>query len=147
MSQLISMARHTRYFKLGNKLDLKKTPEKKPDRNDIRMLRAILKKSWKQNFTKQHLYDHLPPISQTIQEWRGRHAGTAREVRTISKAAFYDGLRHMDTPWSADQKKTYIHQLRTDTRCHLDDSSKVIANRDKWWRKKVKCIRATSTPW
>ena len=30
-------------------------------------LRTVLNKSWKQNSTKQQLYDHLPPILYTIQ--------------------------------------------------------------------------------
>ncbi len=37
-------------------------------------LQAILNKSWKQHPTKQQIYGHLPPISQTIQVRRTRHA-------------------------------------------------------------------------
>ena len=36
------------------------------------MVCKILKTFWKQHPTKQHLYGHLPPISQNIQV---RHAG------------------------------------------------------------------------
>ena len=39
------------------------------------MLWAILNKSWKQHPTKQHLYDHLPLISKTIQIRWTRYAG------------------------------------------------------------------------
>ena len=45
-----------------------KRMEKKLDGNYIRMLRAILNKSWRQHPTKQQLYDHLPPITKTIME-------------------------------------------------------------------------------
>ena len=38
------------------------------------MLRAALKKSWRQHPTRQRLYGHLPFISQTIQVRRTRHA-------------------------------------------------------------------------
>ena len=48
--------------------------EKKLDGNDIRMLQAILNKSWKQHPTKQQQYGHLTSISQTIQVRRTRHA-------------------------------------------------------------------------
>ena len=42
------------------------------------MLWAILNKSWKQNCSKQQLYGHLPPISQTIQVRWTKH-GTLLE--------------------------------------------------------------------
>ena len=59
----------------------KKCLEKKLDGNYIRMLQAVLNKSWKQHSKKQQLYAHLPPISQTIQVKQAKHAG---EVRTNS---------------------------------------------------------------
>ena len=49
--------------------------EKKLDGNYTRMLRAILKKSWRQHPTRHQLYGHLPPITKTIQVRRTRHAG------------------------------------------------------------------------
>ena len=54
---------------------LTKRIEKNLDGNYTRMLRAILNKSWGQHPTKQQLYDHLPPITKTIQVRRTRHAG------------------------------------------------------------------------
>ena len=54
---------------------LTKRPEKKLDSNYTRMLRAILNKSWRQHPTRHQLYDHLPPITKTIQVRRTRHAG------------------------------------------------------------------------
>ena len=41
--------------------------EKKLDNNYIRMLQAILNKSWRQHPTKHQQYGHLPPITKTIQ--------------------------------------------------------------------------------
>ena len=54
---------------------LTKRLEKKLDGNYTRMMQAILKKSWRQQPTKQQLYGHLPPITKTIQVRRTRHAG------------------------------------------------------------------------
>ena len=53
---------------------LTKRMEKKLDGNYTRMLQAILNKSWRQHPTKHQLYDHLPPITKTIQVRRTRHA-------------------------------------------------------------------------
>ena len=39
------------------------------------MLRDVLNKFWKQQPTKQQLYDHLPPIMKTIKVRRTRHTG------------------------------------------------------------------------
>ena len=49
--------------------------EKKLDGNYIRMLRAIMNKSWWQHPTKHQLYGHLAPITKPIQVRRTRHAG------------------------------------------------------------------------
>ena len=53
---------------------LTKRLEKKIDCNYIRMLRAILNKSWQQHPTRHQLYGHLPPIMKTIKVRRTRHA-------------------------------------------------------------------------
>ena len=41
--------------------------EKKLDENYTRMLRVVLNKSWMQRLPKQQFYDHLLPISETLQ--------------------------------------------------------------------------------
>ena len=58
---------------------LTKNIEKKLEENYTRMLHAVLNKPWKQHPTKQQLYSHIHPISQTIQvRWtrnaRSKHA-------------------------------------------------------------------------
>ena len=55
-----------------------KRMEKKLAENYARMLCAVLNKSCKQHAAKQHLYGHLPPISQTIQVRQTKHAGKVR---------------------------------------------------------------------
>ena len=58
-----------------------KRMEKKLDGNYTRMLRAILNKSWRQHPTKQQLYGHLPPITNTIQVRRTSHVGHSSKSR------------------------------------------------------------------
>ena len=58
---------------------LMKIMEKKLDGSNTRMLCAVLNKSWKQNITKNELYNHLLPILQTIQVRWTRHVGQMRE--------------------------------------------------------------------
>ena len=53
---------------------LTKLMEKKLDSNSTRRLQVVLNKSWRQYLTTQLLYDHLPPISKTIQIRQTRHA-------------------------------------------------------------------------
>ena len=64
--------------------------EKKLDENYTRMLRAVLDKSWKQHPTKQLLYGHSPPISQTHRVRRRRHVGHCclRKDELISNVIF-----------------------------------------------------------
>ena len=64
---------------------LTKRLEKKLDGNYTRMLRAILNKSWRQHPTRHQLYDHLPPITKTIQVRRTRHAGHCWRSRDVQK--------------------------------------------------------------
>ena len=54
---------------------LTKRMEKTLDGNFTRILWALLTKSWRQHPTKQQLYCHLPPITETIEVWRTRHVG------------------------------------------------------------------------
>ena len=54
---------------------LTKWLDKKLDGNYIKMLRAILNKSWRQHPTRHQLYGHLPPIKKTIRVGQTRHAG------------------------------------------------------------------------
>ena len=81
-----------------------KRREKKQDGNCIRMIRAILNKSWKQNLTKQQLYGHLPPISKTIQ-FRQDLRDTTREARKNSFVTFSYEPLPMVVPVLANQQE------------------------------------------
>ena len=124
---------------------LTKRLEKKLDGTYTRMLRAVLNKSWKQHPTKQQLYGHLPPISQTIRERRTRHAGHCWRSKDelISDVLLWTPTHGY--PSVGRPAKTYIHQLCEDTDCHLEDLPHAMADRDGW-RERVKGIRANSTP-
>ena len=117
---------------------LMKCFEKNLHGNYIRILSAILNKSWKQYSTKQQLYGHLPPISQTIKARWKRYAGHSWKSKDelISKVilcASTHGYTRVSQP-----TKTYIYQLCVDTICCLVDLSKMIDDRDRWWEREKK---------
>ena len=85
---------------------LTKRLEKKLDGNYTRMLRAILNKSWRQHPTRHQLYDHLLPITKTIQVRRTTHAGHCRRSR--DKLISDDVL--LWTPHIAEQKQDDQHE-------------------------------------
>ena len=125
---------------------LTKRLEKKLDGNYTRMLRAILNKSWRQHPTRHQLYDHLPPITKTIQVRRTRHAGHCWRSRDelISDVLLW-------TPTHGRAKagrpaRTYIQQLCEDTGCCPEDLPEAMNDWEKW-RERARDIRVTSTTW
>ena len=80
------------------------------------MLRAIVNKSWKQHPTKQQLYDHLPPISKTIQNKTDKACVKLLEKQWGShKRRSPFGTLHMDVPVLADpEEHTYNGSVRTE---------------------------------
>ena len=64
-------------------MDANKTHAEKASGNYTRILCAISNKSWQQDSTKQQLYGHLPPITQTIQDEHDM-LGTDGEANLIS---------------------------------------------------------------
>ena len=108
---------------------LRKRLEKKIDGNYIRMLWAILNKSWRQHPTKHQLYGHLSPITKTIQVRRTRHAGRSRD-ELISDVLLW-------TPTYGRAKAgrpawTYIQQKCEDAGCSLEDLPEAMNDRKKW---------------
>ena len=125
---------------------LTKRLEKKLDGNYTRMLRSILNKSWRQHPTRHQLYDHLPPISKTIQA-RGtihaRHCWRSRD-ELISDVLLL-------TPtygWAKAGRlaRTHIQQLCEDTGCSPEDFLEAMNDREKW-RERFRDIRASCTTW
>ena len=90
---------------------LTKRLEKKLDGNYTRMLRAILNKSWRHHPTRHQLYDHLLPITKTIQVRRTRHAGHC--WRSRDEVMNYYGPPHMAVQKQDDQHEhTFSNYVR-----------------------------------
>ena len=120
---------------------LTKHMEKKLDGNNTRMLRAILNKSLRQHPTKQQLYGHLSPITKTIQVKWIKHAGHCWRSKDelISNILLWTlSLGWAKAVWPA---RTYIQQLCADTGYSLEDLSRAMDDRDRWWER-VREIRA-----
>ena len=86
---------------------LTKSKKKKLDGKCIRILRAVLNKSWKQHPTKQQLYGYLPPISQTIQvKWTRQigHGWRSKEELIRSILLWIPTHIHSSVDWSAKQQ-------------------------------------------
>ena len=108
---------------------LTKRLEKKLDGNYTRMLRAILNKSWRQHPTRHQLYDHLPPITKTIQVRRTRHAGHCWRSRD---ELIRDVLLWTPTHGRAKAgrpARTYIQQLCEGTVCCPEDLPRMMSDR------------------
>ena len=126
---------------------LTKLIEKNLDGNDIRMLRTVLNKFWGQHSTKQQLYGHQPPITETIQNKRTKYVEHCRKSKD---ELMCDLLRWTPTRGRAKAgrpARTYIQQLCDDTGCSLKELPGAM---DVWdgWREKVREIRAGSaTSW
>ena len=110
-----------------------------------RMLRAILKKSWRKHPTKHQLYGHLPP-TKTIQARRTRHAGHCWRSRDelISVVLLWTpayGRANAERP-----ARTCIQQLCEDTGCSPQDLPEAMNYRKKW-RERVRDICACGTTW
>ena len=102
--------------------------------------------TWRQDLTKQQLYDHLPPITKTVQVRRTRHAGHCGRNR--------DELINDVLPWTSSHRRakagrpvrTYIQQLCADKRCSLEDLPEEMDDRE-WWRERARDIRADGKTW
>ncbi len=119
---------------------LTKWLERKLDGHYTRMLQAILNKSWRQHPRRHQLYDHLPPITKTIQIRRARHAGHCWRSK--------DEHTRDVLLWSPAGRpaRTYIQQLCEDMGCSPEEPPKAMNDREKW-RETVRDIRAGGATW
>ena len=102
------------------------------DGNYIRMLRAILNKSWRQHPTRHQVYGHLPPITKTIQARRTTLTGHCWRSKN---ELISDVLRW--TPAYGQAKagrpaRTYIQLLCEDKGCSPEDLPEAMNNRE-WY--------------
>ena len=77
--------------------------EKKLDSNYIRMLRAVLKKSWMQHPTKKQLYSHLRPTTKTIELRRTKLVGHCWRSKDELISDIHLWTPHMDEQRLDDQ--------------------------------------------
>ena len=125
---------------------LTKQLEKKLDGNYIRMLRAILNKSWWQHSTRHQLYNHLPPITKTIQVRQTKQAGhcwRSRDKLISDILLWTPTYGWAKARWPA---RTYIQQLCEEMGCRFEDLPEAMNNRKKW-RERVRDIRASGMTW
>ena len=125
---------------------LTKRMEKKFEGNYIRILWAILNKSWKQHPKKQHLYGHLPPITKNIKIRRTKHAGYCWRNRD---ELISDLLLWTPFLWTS-KGRTTSSNLHTADLCRYgmcpEDRPKAIDDREGW-RERVRDIRADNVTW
>ena len=120
---------------------LTKWLERKLDGNYIRMLWAILNKSWRQLPAKQQLYGYQPPITKTIKIRWTRHAGhcwRSRDEHLSDVLLWTPSHRCAKAGWPA---RTYIQQLHADTGYSPEDLLETMDNREGW-QENVRDIRA-----
>ena len=110
------------------------------------MLRAILNKSWRQPPTGHQLYGHLPPITETVQVRRARHAGHCRRSKDelVSDVLLWTPTYGQAKAGRPD--RTYIQQLCEDTGCNPENLPEAMNDREKW-REMVRDIHAGGTTW
>ena len=111
---------------------LTKSIEKKFDGNCTRMLQAILYKSWKQNPTKQQLYEQLPALSKTIHIRRTRNAVHCWRIKDELISDVFlrtPSYKRASISWPT---RTYLQQLYTNSGCSLEDLSGAMDDRDEW---------------
>ena len=125
---------------------LTKRLEKKLDGYYTRMLQAILNNSWRQDPTRHQLYDHLPPITKTIQARRTRQAGNCWWSRDelISDVLLWTPI--YSRAKAGRPARTYIQQQCEDTGCSPEDLPEATNDREKW-RERARKIRDSCTTW
>ena len=111
---------------------LTKRLEKKLDGNYTRMLRAILNKSWQQHPTRHQLYGHLPPITKTIQARRTGHAGHCWRSKDELISDVLQWIPAYGQAKAGRPARTYIQQLREDTRCSPEDLPEAMNDKERW---------------
>ena len=93
---------------------------------------STLNENWRQHWTKQQLYSHLPPVSQAIQKRRARHSyhsWRCKDVLISNVVPWTLTHRHTNVGWPT---KIYIHQLCADTGCRLEDLPGAMTYWDRW---------------
>ena len=121
-------------------------PWRPANRDDTRMQRAILNKSWRQHPTRHQLYGHLPPITKIIPARRSRHAAHCWRNRDELISYIFLWTSTYVRAKAGRPTRTYIQQLCEDTGCSPEDLPEAMNDREDW-RERVRDIRASGTIW
>ena len=125
---------------------LTKRLEKKIDGNYTRMLWAIVNKCWRKHPTKQQLYSHLPPITETIQVRQTRHAGHCwRSRNKLIRVIILWNPSHGRAK-AGRLARTHILQFYADMGCSPEDLPEAMEDREGW-RERVRDIHADRATW
>ena len=92
---------------------------------------------------KQQLYDHLPPITKTIQVRRTRHAGYCWKIRDELIRDVLLWTPSHGRAKSGRPAQAYIQQLSANMGCRPEDLPEAMDDR-QGWREGVRDIRADS---
>ena len=105
--------------------------------NKLRLIEKLLP-------ANRSFFNHIPPITKTIQARRTRHAGHCWRSKDeiVSDVLLW-------TPAYGQSKagqpaRTYIQKLCDDTGCNPEDLPEVMSDRETW-RERVRDIRASCT--
>ena len=120
---------------------LTKRMEKKLDGNYMRMLRAILDKSWRRHGTKQQLFSYLPPIMKIIKVRQTRHAGHCKRSKDKLISDILQWNPSHGRVKAGQLARTYIQQLCANTGYSLEDLPGPMDDTDGW-QKRVREICA-----
>ena len=114
---------------------LSKRTEKKLEGKYTRMLWVILKKSRKQHQMKQQLYNHLPPISKTIQvRWTRYVEHNWRSKNELISDVLQWTLTHGNATILTGQQEV----MCVDTGCNLEGMSGAMDDRDGWRTERIR---------
>ena len=108
-----------------------------------RILRVVLRVSWKDHMTNRELYGNLPKITETLRIRRLKFIGHSWRSKNelISKLLLWEpkqGRQNVGRP-----SRTYIDQLRNDTGLSTEELKIILEDRDEW-RKLVNDVRVRS---
>ena len=144
MIDSLSIAVHVFVSRVSMSFLVDETLEKKLDGNYTRMLPAILNKSCRQHPQNHQLYDHLSPITKSIQVRRTKHAGHCWRSREelISDVLLWTPI--YGRAKARRPARTYIQQLCEDTGCSPEDLPEAMDDKEKR-REKVKYIRGSGS--
>ena len=113
---------------------------------DWAKIRALSNKSWRQHLTKQQRFNHLPPITKTIQVRRNRHAEHCWRTKDELLSDIILWTPSHGLAKAGRLARTYIQQLCVNTGYSLEDLPGAMDDKEGW-RERVREICAGTATW